>query len=224
MALHLYIDLLSQPSRAIYIFCRVNNIEAEIHHLDLMKREHQTPEYKAVNPMGQVPAIVDNGFKLFESHAILRYLATTKPGVSSNWYPSDPLRRARIDSVLDWHHGNLRRGAAGLFFNEVLAPYLGIPKDESKLAEFDKTLQASVDTIENVWLEEGGKFLCGESEITIADLILACEIIQLEVLKDKYASLVGPRDKLKKWMLDVEEAASPYFRDALSNLAAATAK
>lgn len=43
--------------------------------LDMKAGEHQKPEYLAINPMGKVPAIEDGDFKLWESGAILLYLA-----------------------------------------------------------------------------------------------------------------------------------------------------
>jgi glutathione S-transferase len=43
--------------------------------LDLQAGEHRQPEYLAINPIGKVPAIVDGDFKLWESGAILLYLA-----------------------------------------------------------------------------------------------------------------------------------------------------
>ena len=52
-----------------------------------MKGENKTPEYAAVNPAQQVPAITDGDYSLFESHAILRYLATTRPSLNA-YYPS----------------------------------------------------------------------------------------------------------------------------------------
>lgn len=43
--------------------------------LDMQAREHEQPEFLAINPMGKVPAIVEGDFKLWESGAILLYLA-----------------------------------------------------------------------------------------------------------------------------------------------------
>ncbi|CAL5411289.1 unnamed protein product [Camellia sinensis] len=98
--LEVYTYRLSQPSRAVLIFCKLNGIDFEEITVDLIKRQHLSPEFKEINPMRQVPTIVDGDFKLFESHAILRYLACAFPGVADHWYPTDLIKRAKIDSVL----------------------------------------------------------------------------------------------------------------------------
>ncbi|KAE8694319.1 Glutathione S-transferase T1 [Hibiscus syriacus] len=110
MKLNVYADRMSQPVRAVLIFCKVNGINYEEVRVDIAKRQHLTPEYAGqINPMKQLPAIVDGRFKLFESHAILTYLACSFPGVADHWYP-DVFKRSKIHSVLDWHHSNLRPG------------------------------------------------------------------------------------------------------------------
>lgn len=50
-------------------------IEYQYQTVNLYKGEHKSPEYKAVNPMGKVPVIDDDGFVMAESGAILTYLA-----------------------------------------------------------------------------------------------------------------------------------------------------
>lgn len=59
-----------------------------------------TPEYRAMNPNGLVPVINDNGFVLWESNAIVRYLAA-KYGAGTIW-PADPAARAESDKWMDW--------------------------------------------------------------------------------------------------------------------------
>ncbi|MCD7448588.1 Glutathione S-transferase theta-1 [Datura stramonium] len=219
MSLKVYVDRLSQPSRALLIFCKLNGIEFEEVPIDLSKGQHRSPEYEEVNPMKQVPAIVHGTFKLFESHAILRYLASAFPGVADHWYPSDLQKRAKVECVLDWHHSNLRRGSVGYIFNTVLAPAFGLPLNPQVAAEGKKILSASLATIDTYWLQKDGKFLLGNSQPSLADLSLVCEIMQLEFLDEKDRdSILSPHKNVLKWIDDVKSATAPHFDEIHTTL------
>ena len=73
----------------------------------------------------------DGDFVLCESHAMMRYLCTTRE-VPDNWYPKDAKKRAKCDEYLDWHHTNLRNGVTGQVFKSFYAPLMGLsyPKEE----------------------------------------------------------------------------------------------
>ncbi|MBT5110448.1 MAG: glutathione S-transferase family protein [Rhodospirillaceae bacterium] len=58
------------------------------------------PEYRAMNPMGLVPTIIDDGFVMWESNAITRYLSE-KYG-QGVLYPDDAQGRATADTWMDW--------------------------------------------------------------------------------------------------------------------------
>ena len=64
-----------------------------------------TPEFLAKNPNGCVPVIEDGEVTMFESQAIIRYLAA-KHGEESLW-SSDPVYRAPIDQWMDWSKINV---------------------------------------------------------------------------------------------------------------------
>lgn len=205
---------MSQPSRAVIIFCKLNGIDFEEIHINLSKRQQLSPEFKEINPMKQVPAIMDGRFKLFESHAILRYLACAFPGIADHWYPADLYKRAKVDSVLDWHHSNLRRGTAGYIFNTVLAPAFGLPLNPQAAAEAKKVLLASLANIESVWLQRKGRFLLGSGQPSIADLSLVCELMELEILDEKDRErIIGPYKRVLKWMDDTKNAMEPHFQE-----------
>ncbi|TYH41856.1 hypothetical protein ES332_D11G022900v1 [Gossypium tomentosum] len=99
MKLKVYADRLSQPVRAVIIFCEVNGIDYEEIKVDLANREHLTPEFAEINPMQQLPAIVHGSFKLFESHAILIYIASSFPGVADHC-PLNPEAVAEGEKIL----------------------------------------------------------------------------------------------------------------------------
>ena len=58
------------------------------------------PQYRAMNPNGLVPTLVDDGFVVWESIAIIRYLAA-KYGAGGLW-PTDPAERSLADRWMDW--------------------------------------------------------------------------------------------------------------------------
>lgn len=60
-----------------------------------------TPEYRAMNPNGLVPTIKDGDLVLWDSAAILRYLAT-RYGDGGAFWPADPVARARVDMWAEW--------------------------------------------------------------------------------------------------------------------------
>jgi len=81
---------------------------------------NNTPEYKAMNPNGLVPTIDDDGFILWESHAIVRYLAR-KHGVGKLW-PTDPVTAADADRWMDWYHTTLFVGVRVMFQTLIRTP------------------------------------------------------------------------------------------------------
>lgn len=111
--LQLYYTLGSPPSRAALMMIRILGLEVDVKKVDLLKGEQKTPEFLKVNPMHQVPALVDGDFVVTESRAILAYLVNSrKPG--SSWYPADPKTRAHIDQLLHFEAVNFFELAAGI--------------------------------------------------------------------------------------------------------------
>ncbi|MGL4496625.1 MAG: glutathione S-transferase family protein [Beijerinckiaceae bacterium] len=62
----------------------------------------KTPDYLAKNPNALVPCIEDDGFVLWESNAIVRYLAGKHGAKNPSLWPADPAARALADRWMDW--------------------------------------------------------------------------------------------------------------------------
>ena len=76
-----------------------------------------SPGYLAINPNGLVPSLVDDGLVLWESNAIIRYVAA-KYGSGGLWH-DDPARRSLADRWLDWAKSTANPPAMGLFWATV---------------------------------------------------------------------------------------------------------
>ena len=67
--------------------------------VDLSRGEQRTPDYLALNPTGRTPTLVDGDFVLWESNAIMQYLASGKPNAL---LPDDARTRADIARWQSW--------------------------------------------------------------------------------------------------------------------------
>src|SRR5712692_4448878 len=75
----LYTAPLSGNGRKVHIFLEEVGAQYQLSRLDLLKGEQKSSEYLKLNPNGKVPTLVDDGFVLWESNAILLYLAEKFP-------------------------------------------------------------------------------------------------------------------------------------------------
>ena len=80
-----------------------------------------TPEYRAMQPAGLVPALEDGDFSLFESNAILRYLVNAH-APASPLYPAAPRARGTIDAWLDFQQTALGPPHTVFFIGLVRTP------------------------------------------------------------------------------------------------------
>jgi glutathione S-transferase len=80
-----------------------------------------TAEYRAMNPTGLVPTLQEGDFTLWESNAILRYLAAGSATAAGLW-PADPRQRATIDHWMDAQQTLLNRPMGQVFWGLVRTP------------------------------------------------------------------------------------------------------
>jgi GST-like protein len=100
--------------RKVSIALEEMGLPCQVHGLNLKAMEQKSPAFLAINPNGRIPAIVDDGFVVFESGAILLYLAE-KTGML---LPTDAQGRSRVIQWLMWQMGGLgpMQGQANVFF------------------------------------------------------------------------------------------------------------
>lgn len=128
----------------------------------------ETPAYRAINPNSRVPTIEDDGFVLWESNSILRYLAMKH---ASPLYPADPAARASADRWLDWQISTLSPAERNLFLGMVRTP--PEKRDMAMIKGAAKAAGACWAILDAHIAKHGGPYVDGAT-MTIADLVLAC--------------------------------------------------
>jgi len=93
MSLTFYYGSGSPYAWRVWLALEHKRIPYEMKVLSFSAGEHKTPEYLAINPRHRVPAIVDEGFALYESAAILEYL-DDQYGGEPRLFPGDARKRA----------------------------------------------------------------------------------------------------------------------------------
>ena len=102
---------LSGHSHRVHLALSLLGLPHELIEVDLMKAAHKQPEFLALNPFGQVPVLDDDGTTLFDSNAILVYLAT-QYDPDRRWLPADPKGQADVQAWLSVAAGLIAFGPA----------------------------------------------------------------------------------------------------------------
>lgn len=140
-------------------------LDVEIEHHNFVGGELATPAYIALNPNGMVPLLIDGEFTLWESNAIMQYLAD-KAG-SDALFPRDPQKRADIVRWQFWELAHFNKAFGLLAFETVAKPKLNLGPTNNSLTDLAKAdLARFVPVLERHLA--GRRYLVGD-DITLAD-------------------------------------------------------
>jgi len=191
------------------VLCTAEELGLDYEYLvvDLAKGENRSADYRAIHPLGKVPALEHNGQCIAESGAICRYLAR----ISDNrLYSDDAMQAAHIDQHIDMMNVHIGRWLAMIFWEEVIVPkfFQGDP-DAGKITEANAWLEKQLPTLENDLTEQ--PFLCGP-DISIADTFSWPYF----TLKDITSISLAPYPALQQWYDRM--AARPGIKSAMRKI------
>ena len=180
---------ISSPSNKVRMCANALGLDYEYVRLDLPAGEHRATAHLARHPAGKVPVIDDDGFMLFESDAITKYLCR-KAG--SDYYPSAPVEQARVDQWCNFASIHLHIHIGKVFFNKVIAPRLGLDVDAAAASE----ARGFIDQILPVFEGQLAKsaHLAGD-RMTVADFCLLAVLDPAEAIELDLAQF----SKLQAW-------------------------
>jgi glutathione S-transferase len=152
-----------------------------------------TPEYLALNPNGRVPTIEDDGFVLWESHAIVRYLSR-RHGRGTLW-PSDDRVCADADRWMEWYSTTVWPNLQPLFWNLVRVE--PDKRDMKAVEEARGRLAQNLLIVENRLADR--PYLAGES-FTMGDIPMGVALHRwflLPIERPDYPRLAAYYERLK---------------------------
>ena len=183
----------------------------EFEFVDLTKGAQHAPAYLALNPASRTPTLVDGDFKLWESNAILQYLASK---IATPLYPSDSRSRADIARWLCWdlaHWG--AQACQPLIFENLVKKFvnLGLP-DAAAVAKGNEAFNKEAKMLDAHLGKQ--KHLVGDA-LTIADFAVAAPLFHAAGAQMP----LGPYAHLRGWFERVSSLpcwgeTAPQMREA----------
>jgi glutathione S-transferase len=164
---------------------------------------HREAPHLARHPFAKVPAFEHDGFELYETQAILRYIDEGFPVAPLQ--PTDLHQFARMNQLIGIVDAYLWPSlAAGILFNRMLAPRFGLPVDEAAVTAALPRVQLCLSEIAR--LQGDQPFLAGE-RVSLADLMVIPLLYYFSRLPDGAAPL-AEHPGLRAWIARMAERQS----------------
>jgi glutathione S-transferase len=174
----------------------------EVNEVDILSGKGHAPDHLARQPWGKVPAFEHDGFKLFETFAITRYIDEAFPGPALQ--PADARVRARMTQICGIVDSYAYGAMVGkVFWQAVVVPMQGGTPDA---AISEAGLEATRQSLGAIEALMQGDLLCG-SQVTLADLHLLPVIDYLMMVEAGKAALAAS-PKLAAWHARMAERPS----------------
>ena len=165
----IYGPALSTYVRTVRLVCEEKGAPYQLVEIDILKGDHKAHEHLARHPFGRVPAFEHDGFQLYETSAITRYLDAVLPGTPLT--PKDPKSAARMQqavAIVDaYGYGAM---ISACVIQRVVVPMVGGTTDEAVIASALPTARISLRAFEELLADHA--WLAGDA-LSLADLHVA---------------------------------------------------
>ncbi|KAF8214853.1 glutathione S-transferase [Mycena galopus ATCC 62051] len=163
--LKLYGAKIGGGTRRVVTVLHELKVPFELIQIDLMAGEHKTPAFMENQPFGQIPYIDDNGFILYETRAICRYIAAKYP--ASGLVPTEPKANALFEQAAAVELTNFDPSARLIATEKFKQTHLGMQPDQAIIDTQLEILDKKLDAYEVILGKH--RYLAGDT-LTLADL------------------------------------------------------
>ena len=153
----------------------------------------------ARHPFGRIPAFEHDGWILYETRAIMRYVDAVVPG--PRLQPEEPRAAARMEQMMnitDWYL--MPQVSATITFNRVVAPRFNRPVDEEKVLQAVPNARMCIGEIAR--LLDGQPWMAGDA-LSLADLLLAPHLSMFAQAPEG-GQILREHDNLTAWLVRIE--------------------
>jgi len=160
----------------------------------MLKGAHKEPAFLARSPFGKVPAFSHDGFDIYETDAIVRYIDQAIPGQALQ--PMDAQPRARMNQIIGIVDSFAYPAMiTSIVMHRLVGPMLGQQPDEAAIKSGIPTSDLCLKEFER--LMGVNKFLAGD-KVSLADLFVV-PVYHYLALTPEGEELLKPRAKLRAW-------------------------
>lgn len=192
--LTIYGSDLSGPAIKVRLTATYLGIPHKWQFVNLREGEQKQEWFMKINPVGKIPAIDDDGFHLFESNAICKYLAAKQ---NSPIYPKDLKSRAVVDQWIDFVTNHIGVHASQLAFARIFAPRMNRPVNAMAVEDAEKFLGMYFPILEQ---RLSAHVYVAGNEFTLADIVLFSILEPAELSQvglNAYPKITAWRNQLK---------------------------
>ncbi|RUO89189.1 glutathione S-transferase family protein [Corallococcus sp. AB018] len=210
----LYFHPLSGNSRRVLLVAAHLDIPLERIVVDLTTGKQREASYLGINPNGRVPVLDDGGFVLWESRAIMVYLAEKSPG--QTLLPTDAQGRADVNRWLFWCSAHMAPANTVLVLENFVKQRTGRgPPDPAEVARGEALFAQTAPVLDS---HLAGRTWVTQERLTLADLSLAASFALAGPARlplEGYANLrawLGRVQQLEAWQRTAPPMPPPAAR------------
>ena len=193
----LYFHPMSGNSRRVLLVASHLEVPLERVMVDLPRGEQRGAPYLTRNPNGRVPVLDDDGFVLWESRAIIQYLAEKTPG--QTLFPADARGRADVNRWLFWCAAHMAPANTILVLENFVKALTGRgPADPAEVARGEALVAQHAPVLD---AHLAGRTWVAQDRLTLADFSLAASF----ALAGPARLPIGPYANLRAWLGRVQE-------------------
>lgn len=174
MTLKLHVFPVSTRAFKVLLTAHHLGIDYEMRFVDLIKGEQRTPEFTALNPNQRMPVLEEDGYVLWESNAIVEYLASKRDG----WLPREARDRIALTKWLHWDSNHWDPTCTIFIFERIIKPVLNLGETSAvEIARGEEHFNRLASVL-NGQLEKH-RFVTGDA-LSIADFSLGAPLTVAE--------------------------------------------